>query len=153
MPNWRTLVITVCTAGSITLVFQIANQICSQPKLGPADWDTLNRFPQFFYKLWIIRGQKKIRNPTMPAVTDQCQNSSESELLSNADHTTHHTFISSITNLFSLSPSTTALICSNSALFCSSIFWVAVSLLCTRCLIWASRRSGLGRASWNHIWL
>ena len=56
-------------------------------------------------------------------------------LISNADHTTHHTFISSITNLFSLSPSTTALICSNSALFCSSIFWVAVSLLCTRCLI------------------
>lgn len=72
-------------------------------------------------------------------------------LLSNADYTTHHTFISSITNLFSLSPSTTALICSNSALFCSIIFWVAVSLLCTRCLIWASRRSGLGRASWNHI--
>lgn len=56
-------------------------------------------------------------------------------LKSNADHSAHHTFISSITNLFSLSPSTTALICSNSALFCSSIFWVAVSLLCTRCLI------------------
>lgn len=56
-------------------------------------------------------------------------------LISNADHTIYHTFISSITNLFSLSPSTTALICSNSALFCSSILWVAVSLLCTRCLI------------------
>jgi len=121
-------VITVCTAGSNSLrypqsVFTVLRQ-------------TLN-----------TKRTEEVQKPNNTSSNRAMSKLLRIRLISNADHTTHHTFISSITNLFSLSPSTTALICSNSALFCSSIFWVAVSLLCTRCLIWASRRSGLGRAS------
>src|SRR5215510_15017774 len=105
------------------------------PSAGSSTLRYLHSISTALHQTLNTKGMEEVQKPNNTSSNRPTSKLFSIRLIRNAEHTTYHTFISSITNLFSLIPSATALICSNINLFCSSILWVAVSLLCTRCLI------------------